>query len=189
MGPNLTHFLPMVEDWLLRVLGQNTEFRGDTPCEPATLCHDPRKSELCRTYWYPVYAYVRRQGHSPEDAQDLSQEFFTGLLAKGFPRGVRPERGRFRSFLLSSLRHFLVDQHRRETAAKRGGGQFLFSLDQEAEERFCLSQHHQLTPERLYEREWAMTLLELVREEVAQTVSDADELNEEARHLIEVMSD
>jgi DNA-directed RNA polymerase specialized sigma24 family protein len=106
---------------------------GGSPAASAAL------EELCRTYWYPVYAYVRRQGPSPEDAQDLSQEFFAGLLAKGFPRGVLPERGRFRSFLLTSLRHFLVDQHRRETAAKRGAGQFLVPLNEEAEERFCLT--------------------------------------------------
>ena len=77
---------------------------------------------LCRTYWYPLYAYVRRQGHRPEDAQDLTQEFFAHLLAKGFPRGAVPERGKFRSFLLASLRNFLVDQHRHADAAKRGAG-------------------------------------------------------------------
>ena len=85
---------------------------------------------LCRTYWYPLYAYVRRQGHTPEDAQDLTQDFFADLLAKGFPRGAAPERGKFRSFLLASLRHFLVDQHRHADAAKRGGGHRTISLDE-----------------------------------------------------------
>ncbi len=116
---------------------------------------------LCRTYWYPLYAYVRRQGHSPEDAQDLTQDFFADLLAKGFPRGAAPERGKFRSFLLASLRHSLVDQHRHADAAKRGGGQHTLSLDESrAEERFRLEPQHELTPEKIYEREWAMTLLD-----------------------------
>jgi RNA polymerase sigma-70 factor (ECF subfamily) len=116
---------------------------------------------LCRTYWYPLYAYIRREGHSPEDAQDLTQDFFAHLLAKGFPRGAAPERGKFRSFLLASLRHFLVDQHRHADSAKRGGGQRTISLDESrAEERLRLEPRHELTPEKLYEREWAMTLLE-----------------------------
>jgi len=85
--------------------------------------------DLCRAYWYPLYAYVRRQGHNPEDAQDLTQDFFAHLLANGFPRGATPEKGKFRSFLLASLRHFLVDRQRRADAVKRGGGQRLISLD------------------------------------------------------------
>ena len=206
---------------------------------------------LCRTYWYPLYAFVRRQGQSPEDAQDLTQDFFAHLLAKGFPCGATPTRGKFRSFLLVSLRHFLLDQHRRADAAKRGGGQTVISLDvHRAEERFGGEPEHGLTPEKLYERAWAMTLLdraqsrlreeyaaagkahlyerlqafplagksdqpfeqasaefgmtvsalksavhrmrsryrELVREEVAHTVADPSELQDEARYLIAVMS-
>ena len=206
---------------------------------------------LCRTYWYPLYAYVRRRGSGHEDAQDLTQDFFAHLLAKGFPRGAAPERGKFRSFLLTSLRHFLVDQHRHADAAKRGGGQRTISLDESrAEERFRLEPQHELTPERLYEREWALTLLaraqlrlceeyvvagnaelharlkgfplaeksersfqqgatelgltesalksavhrmrarhrQLVRAEVANTVADPAEVNDEARHLIAVIS-
>ncbi len=119
---------------------------------------------LCRTYWYPLYAYVRRQGRSPEDAQDLTQEFFARLLAKDFPGGARPERGRFRSFLLASLRHFLLDQHRYTAAVKRGGGRPTISLDVvRAEERFRLEPQHELTPEKLYEREGALTLLDRAR--------------------------
>ncbi|MBM3881987.1 MAG: sigma-70 family RNA polymerase sigma factor [Verrucomicrobia bacterium] len=117
--------------------------------------------QLCRTYWYPLYAYVRRQGHSPADAQDLTQDFFAHLLARDFPRGATPERGKFRSFLLAALRHFLVDRHRHDAAAKRGGSQRTVSLDDSrAEERFRLEPQHELTPEKLYEREWARTLLE-----------------------------
>jgi RNA polymerase sigma-70 factor (ECF subfamily) len=130
---------------------------------------------LCRTYWYPLYAYVRRQGHSPEDAQDLTQDFFAHLLAKNFPRGAAPERGRFRSFLLASLRHFLVDQHRHADAAKRGGGQRMFSLDESrGEDRFRLEPQHELTPEKLYEREWAMTLLDLARSRLREEYAAAD---------------
>jgi RNA polymerase sigma factor (sigma-70 family) len=130
---------------------------------------------LCRTYWYPLYAYVRRQGHSPEDAQDLTQDFFAHLLAKHFPRGAGPERGRFRSFLLASLRHFLVDQHRHADAAKRGGGQRLFSLDESrAEDRFRLEPQHELTPEKLYEREWAMTLLDQAQSRLREEYAAAD---------------
>jgi RNA polymerase sigma factor (sigma-70 family) len=219
--------------------------QGDTPQATAAL------EQLCRTYWYPIYAYVRRHEQSPEDAQDLTQDFFAHLLASGFPRGAAPERGKFRSFLLVSLRHFLVDQHRHAAAVKRGSGQRLISLDAaKAEERFRLEPQHELTPEKLYEREWAMTLLdharsrlreeysaagkadlygqlqgfplmeksddsfqqaaselgmtvsalksvvhrlraryrELVREEVEHTVTDPVELNEEAQHLIAVIS-
>ncbi len=127
--------------------------------------HSPQAAEaletLCRTYWYPLYTYVRRRGHSPEDAQDLTQDFFAHLLAKGFPCGAQPERGKFRSFLLVSLRHFLLDQHRRAEAAKRGGGQTVISLDiNRAEERFGGEAQQVSTPEELYERVWALTLLD-----------------------------
>ena len=142
--------------------------KGDSPAASAAL------EELCRTYWYPIYAYVRRQGHSSEDARDLVQGFFAELLAKGFPRGATPERGKFRSFLLASLRNFLVDQHRQASAAKRGGGRFAISLEQaQAEERFCLEPHHNLTPERLYERAWARTLLDRARSRLRQEYSAA----------------
>lgn len=207
--------------------------------------------QLCRSYWYPIYGYIRRQGHSPDDAQDLTQDFFAHLFGRGFPRGASPERGKFRSFLLTSLRHFLVDHHRQAGALKRGRGQCLISLDEEqAEARLREELGHELTPEKLYEREWAGTLLErarsrlrqeysaagkaelyeqlkgfglagksdyslqeaatgfrttvsalksavhrlrtryreLVREEVAHTVADPAELEEEARHLITVVS-
>ncbi len=95
--------------------------------------------QLCRTYWYPLYAYVRREGHGPEDAQDLTQAFFARLLARKSFAQVDPEKGKFRSFLLASLRHFLCDQRDRAKAVKRGGGAEVLSLDaQEAEERYRL---------------------------------------------------
>jgi RNA polymerase sigma-70 factor (ECF subfamily) len=117
--------------------------------------------QLCRTYWYPLYAYVRRRGHGPEDAQDLTQEFFARLLARNSLAQVGPEKGKFRSFLLAALRHFLSDQRDRVRAAKRGGGVEILSLDaQEAEERYRLEPVERLDAERIYERRWAMTLLE-----------------------------
>lgn len=142
--------------------------KGDSPGAAAAL------EELCRAYWYPLYAYVRRQGHSPEDASDLTQDFFARLLAKGFPQGATPGRGKFRSFLLASLRNFLVDQHRHADSVKRGGGKFTISLDQAgAEERYRVEPGHEQTPERLYEREWAMTLLDRARCRLAQEYSAA----------------
>jgi RNA polymerase sigma factor (sigma-70 family) len=116
---------------------------------------------LCRTYWYPLYAYVRREGHNPADAQDLTQGFFAGLLARNSLLRVAPEKGKFRSFLLASMRHFLSDQRDRAQAGKRGGGAAILSLDaQEAEERYHLEPVERLDAERIFERRWAMTLLE-----------------------------
>lgn len=115
---------------------------------------------LCRTYWYPLYAYVRRQGYGPADAQDLTQEFFARLLAHKSLGGVAPEKGKFRSFLLVALRHFVSDQRDRASAAKRGGGKEILSLDaEEAEGRYRLEPIERLDAEKIYERRWAMTLL------------------------------
>ncbi len=217
----------------------------ESPQSAAALEH------LCCTYWYPLYAYVRRQGHSAEDAQDLTQGFFAHLLREDFLRGVGPEKGRFRSFLLACLNHFLADNRDRARAAKRGRGRPLISLDAAlAEQRYDQEPADRLTPEIAYERCWAATLLEhaqtrlagdyaargktdllhhlqefplgergerpfrdcavrlgvsesalksavhrmrlryreLVREEVAHTVNDPDEVEAEIRHLIAVVS-
>ncbi len=116
---------------------------------------------LCRTYWYPLYAYVRRSGHSPEDAQDLTQAFFALLLARDSLAGVRSQKGKFRSFLLTALRHFLSDQWSHARAVKRGSGAEVLSLEAlEAEGRYRLEPVEGLDAERIYERRWAMTLLE-----------------------------
>src|SRR5438093_5155269 len=116
--------------------------------------------ELCRSYWYPLYAYVRRQGNSPEDAQDLTQEFFARFLEKESFKLADRERGRFRTFLLTSLKHFLVNEWEKRQAAKRGSGQ-VFSLDEEtAEARYKFEPADNLTPERLYDKNWAAALLE-----------------------------
>jgi RNA polymerase sigma-70 factor (ECF subfamily) len=116
---------------------------------------------LCSAYWYPIYAFVRRQGHEPADAQDLTQEFFARLLAKKYLERVETDRGRFRSFLLTVLKHFLADEWDKVRAQKRGGGQRFVSLDEStAETRYGLEPQDQTTPERLYERRWALTILE-----------------------------
>ncbi len=115
---------------------------------------------LCQTYWYPLYTYVRRLGHGPEDAQDLTQEFFTRLLEKHWLAQVDASRGRFRSFLLAALKHFLANEWRRTQTAKRGGGQRLLSLDDTAEALYAQEPASDLTPEKLYERRWALRLFE-----------------------------
>jgi len=123
---------------------------------------------LCRTYWYPLYAHARRQGHNPEDAQDLTQAFFAHLLRQDFLRGVGPEKGRFRSFLLACLNHFLSDARDRAQAAQRGRGQPLMSLDVDlAERRYREESVDGLTPEIAYERRWAATLLGHARTRLA----------------------
>jgi RNA polymerase sigma-70 factor (ECF subfamily) len=116
---------------------------------------------LCETYWYPLYCYVRRRGYRAEEAQDLTQEFFATLLEKDFLRVADPERGRFRSFLLASLNHFLAKEWRRRRAGKRGGGRLPLSLDfPSGESRYNQEPSHDLTPEKIYERRWALVLLD-----------------------------
>jgi RNA polymerase sigma factor (sigma-70 family) len=128
----------------------------DTPRARAAL------ETLCQTYWPPLYAYVRRRGYSPADAQDLTQEFFARLLGRNAVATVAPERGRFRSFLLASLNHFLADEWDKARAQKRGGGRVI-SLDlQTAETRLVEASARDLTPEQAFERRWAITLLEQV---------------------------
>ncbi|MBI3868391.1 MAG: sigma-70 family RNA polymerase sigma factor [Verrucomicrobia bacterium] len=118
-------------------------------------------AELCQTYWYPLYAYVRRQGHDEHEAKDLTQEFFSRLLAKNYFRALDRKRGKFRSWLLSAMEHFLAKEWRDARRLKRGGGQPLISLDDDtAENRYRLEPAESMTAERIYERRWAMTLLD-----------------------------
>lgn len=117
--------------------------------------------ELCQTYWHPLYAFVRRQGYDPATAQDLTQAYFTELLAKDFLRAVDPSAGRFRSFLLASLKNFLSHERDRDRAVKRGGGAHTFSLEAEtAEMSLDTGLNDQLTPDQVFERQWALTVLE-----------------------------
>lgn len=117
-------------------------------------------THLCQQYWTPLYAFVRRSGHAPEDARDLTQEFFARLLEKRWLAEANPERGRFRSFLLASLKHFLANEWNRAQCLKRGGGRQIIELDAAtAEERYALEPADAATPEILYERRWALTLI------------------------------
>ena len=116
--------------------------------------------KLCRAYWFPLYAFARREGCGPEEAQDVTQEFFSRLLAKNYLQTADPQRGRFRSFLLSSFRHMMANERRNAAREKRGGGEQVFSLDeQNAEGRYLLDPADATTPERIFERRWAETLL------------------------------
>lgn len=206
---------------------------------------------LCGAYWYPLYAYVRRQGSSPEDAQDLTQAFFAQLLEKRYLTAADPGKGRFRSFLIASLKHFLANARDRARAQKRGGGAFSISIDLPAAEARYGGQLADVdSPERIFERQWALSLLdqvmgrlraeltagvnaqrfdalkptltaehdslshaeigrrlgmsegavkvavhrlrkryrELLREEIMRTVSEAGEIEEEMRHLLQVLA-
>jgi RNA polymerase sigma-70 factor (ECF subfamily) len=116
---------------------------------------------LCETYWYPLYAYLRRRGCSADDAQDTIQEFFLHLLEKHSLRVADSQRGKFRSFLLASLNHFQANERRQASAQKRGGTQLPVALDfLSGEHRYALEPSEDLTPEKIYERRWALTLLE-----------------------------
>jgi len=207
---------------------------------------------LCRTYWFPLYAYVRRCGQSPEDAQDLTQEFFARLVEKDHLGHLQDQRGKFRSFLLTLLKHFLSDQRARAGAQKRGGGKAFVSLDDTntVEADYQIKTTHYGNPEHFYEFQWAKRVLEqalerlrqeyvaegkaalfeqlkdlqpgehgatsyvqigtqlgmseaaiksavhrmrrrhgeLLREEISQTVSRPEEVNEEIRYLLRVLS-
>ena len=207
--------------------------------------------KLCTTYWYPLYAFLRRRGHAPADAEDLVQGFIAHLLERQFFQDADPDKGRFRSYLLTSLNHFVSDSAERDARLKRGAGKPLLSLDAaKAERRYELEPADPSIPEQLFERRWALTLLdtvlqclekeaaesgrgdlfqrikgvllgnrggvtygqlapqlglseaaltmtvqrlrrryrELVREEIAHTVSRPVEIEEEMRHLFQVLS-
>ena len=130
--------------------------------------------QLCRTYWYPLYAFVRRQGHSPHDAEDLLQGFFARFLEKNYLNDVDRSKGRFRSFLLAALKHFLAGEWDKAHAAKRGGQAQFLSLDSEsAEGRYGEEPVSDLTPEKLYEQRWACVLLEQVMQRLEQDAGEA----------------
>jgi RNA polymerase sigma-70 factor (ECF subfamily) len=133
----------------------------------ANQCDTTRAREalgrLCQTYWYPLYAYVRRRGHSAPDAQDLTQAFFARLLEKNWIGSADPEKGRFRAFLLIAMKRFLADEWDRVRAQKRGGGQPLLTLQfDSAETRLSHEPADEITPEQSFERRWVLTLLDEV---------------------------
>jgi len=168
--------------WSLVIAAQ-----GDEDAQPAL-------AELCRIYWYPLYAFVRRSGHRREEAEDLTQEFFGRLLARNWLASVDRTKGRFRAFLLATMKHFLANEWRRTQAERRGGKLQLVPLDvSDAEERYYREPSDSLTPELLFERRWALTILENVfaalraemeragKGELFETLKDL--LSPDARHL------
>jgi RNA polymerase sigma-70 factor (ECF subfamily) len=131
--------------------------RADTPRAREAL------GKLCETYWFPLYAYVRRRGYAPPDAEDLTQGFFVRLLERHWVADADPQKGRFRTFLLSALNHFLADEWDKARARKRGGGAPLLPLEfDSAEARYAHEPADNVTPEEHFERRWATTLLEAV---------------------------
>jgi len=126
---------------------------------------DHALEELCRTYWFPLYAYTRRRGHNKEDAEDLTQAFFARFLAKNYLEGLSAERGRFRAFLLASLKHFLINEWKKTQRLKRGGGEKLLALDwQTADTQFQVASTAEPSPDKAFDREWALALLAKVIE-------------------------
>ena len=143
--------------------------------------------KLCRTYWPPIYAFIRRQGHNPHDAQDLTQGFFARVLEKNYISAADRTKGRFRSFLLGTLKHFLANEWDRTNAQKRGGGQVLIPLDAATEETSCgFEPADQLTAEKIFERRWALTLLDQVLRRLrSEYVADGKEpLFEQLKHTL-----
>ena len=131
--------------------------QGSTPVAQAAL------DKLCRTYWRPIYGFVRRQGVGPEEAKDLTQGFFALLLERRDLNKVRQEKGRLRSYLLTSLKHFLIDERNRAMAIKRGKGQSLIPLDAVSErERIGFEASETLAADQIYERRWALSVLDQV---------------------------
>jgi len=153
-------------------------------CDKSTPQACEALGSLCRAYWYPLYAFVRKRTYDGHTAQDLTQSFFARLVEKEFLAEVHPERGRFRAFLLAAIRHFLANEADREHAGKRGGGRRIVSLDALAvdwdsgESRFLIEPSHELTAERLFERQWALALLDRVLSRLRDEQSAAGKITQ-----------
>jgi RNA polymerase sigma factor (sigma-70 family) len=131
-------------------------------------------SGLCQAYWYPIYAYIRHRGYRPEQARDLTQDYFAYVLERDLFAKADPTRGRFRAFLRTVCVRQLADRRDQEKAAKRGGGRSLVSIDPlDAERRYTREPAHELTPERIFDRTWALTLLDRVVERLRTEYDDA----------------
>jgi len=136
-------------------------------------------SALCSTYWYPIYAFVRRHGSTPHEAEDLTQEFFYRFLERHSLGSVKPTAGKFRSFLLACLKNFLSNERERTGAQRRGGGQVLMSLDTaDAESRYLLEPAHNVTPEAMFERRWALAVLAQAMTELRKEFAAANRQDE-----------
>lgn len=128
---------------------------------------------LCRAYWYPLYVFVRRKGYTHEDASDLTQAFFARFLEKRYLRSVDSSYGKFRTFLLTSMTHFLANEWDKSQAQRRGGGCRLLSLDElAAAQRYDLQAADEITPETLFERQWAQTLMSVVLDRLAAEIEE-----------------
>lgn len=164
-----------LSDQLLSVRGGERDFRS-THWSVVVLAgqeHSPQSAAaletLCQAYWYPLYSFTRRQGYSPHEAADLTQDFFSHLLATHALAAVDPEKGRFRSFLLASLKNLLANEWNRARSQKRGGGAPIFSLDEQlAEGRYQLDPMDELTPDKIFERRWAEIILARALERLRQ---------------------
>jgi RNA polymerase sigma factor (sigma-70 family) len=144
--------------------------------------------DLCHAYWYPLYAFVRRQGFDPHDAQDLTQAFFAQFLEKKYLKRADAARGRFRTFLLACLKNFLANEWDRAHARKRGGGREIISLDEQtAETRYRLEPVDTLSADKIYERRWALTLVGSVLSRLQQEYED-DGRSELFQHLKATLS-
>jgi RNA polymerase sigma-70 factor (ECF subfamily) len=149
--------------------------------------HSPQSAKaletLCQTYWCPLYSFTRRQGYNPHEAADLTQDFFSHLLATNALASVSQDKGKFRSFLLASLKNLLANEWNRARTQKRGGGAKLFSLDEElAEGRFQLEPADHATPEKIFDRRWAEAILSRALEQLRQECDSG----EKARRFDEV---
>lgn len=161
--------VPVVVQWAHSTMPQNSAFRTTSWSLILAASADPTADSrqalttLCQTYWNPVYTFIRRHGHDADQTQDLTQEFFARLIEKNYLDDADRRRGRFRSFLLTCVKHFLANEWDRERALKRGGGQIPVPIDVvEAERWYEPAAADDVTPERLFERRWALSLLERV---------------------------
>jgi DNA-directed RNA polymerase specialized sigma24 family protein len=148
---------------------------------------DQALESLCRAYWFPLYAFARRRGYQCDDAADRTQEFFSCLIDKSFLESADPAKGRFRTFLLTIFQRFLVNEHERNNAVRRGGGRLHFSLDvSEGETRYQDCMINSESPERIFEREWALTLLDRVIKQMQDEYSakNKSDLFDECREFL-----
>jgi RNA polymerase sigma-70 factor (ECF subfamily) len=145
-------------------------------------------SSLCEAYWGPLYAFVRRRGFGPEDAQDLTQGFLLGLLEREDLRRVHPHAGRFRSFLCASVKHFISNEMERARALKRGGGAVTLSFDaRQAESQYRLEPRDDLDPEKVFERRWAFTVLRRAEARLARELGD-DDRQQDLEHVFPLVA-